>query len=100
MPQLLLDTITVVCSFTMYCTCRTKIGVLVLDGGNLVLENQMDLVGDLECSDGNCPTKTKESFYDFEKLQMCPASDGPPPTGDTGDVCAASVRACWQIYSL
>ena len=83
--------------FTLHRTRRTSVGVLVLYGTDLVLENQMTLGGDLECSDGDCPTATKESLYDFEKNQMCPAGDGPPPGDDDGDVCAASVRVLCDL---
>ena len=69
----------------------------MLDGANLVLENQMTLGGDLECSGMDCPTSTKQSFYDFEKGQICSAGDDDDGDED-GDVCAASVRSCWQIY--
>ena len=66
--------------------CRTSVGYLVLVNTNLVLEKNLDVVGDLECSDGECPSKTKKaSFYDFEKDQMCPAGF------DEGNTCAAAV---------
>ena len=85
--------------FTLHRTRRTSVGVLVLYGTDLVLENQMTLGGDLECSDGDCPTATKESLYDFEKNQMCPAGDD-NDGGDDGDndfVCAASVRVLCDL---
>ena len=68
----------------------------------------MEITGDLECSDGNCPSATKKSLYDFTKNQMCPVSDDGgddgndgSDDGDDGDydfVCTASVRVlCDQL---
>ena len=88
--QSLLDTKTLVCR--LWIMCRTTVGYLVLTSTNLVLEKDLDIVGDLEC-DGNCPTKTKESFYDFEKDQMCPAGF------EDGAACAASVCTSYELLA-
>ena len=73
---------------------------MLLINTNLDLEDDMDIVGDLECSSDGCPaTKAAQStLFQMEVQQMCPAADGTgpvtPPTGASGDVCRASVRAC------
>ena len=58
-----------------------------MTGGVLVLDKLLTLKGDLECSDGDCPTKSKAVLFDFEKNRVCSIDDG----GDSF-TCAASVR--------
>ena len=74
---------------------RESVGGVFLINTNLDLEDDMDIVGDLECSSDGCPaTKAAQStLFQMEVQQMCPAADG-PPSGGSGDVCRASVRAC------
>ena len=97
MPSSVIPAIAVFISFAVHRARRTSVGVLVLDGTELNLENDLTIGGDVECSDGDCPSTTKESLYDFETGQMCPVSDDNDDGGDGGDdgddesVCAASV---------
>ena len=62
-----------------------------MTGGMLVVGNFLTLKGDLECSDGDCPSKSKAVLFDFEKNQVCSIGDGDDSNGD-GSICAASVR--------
>lgn len=63
---------------------KTSVGHLVLVSTNLVLEENMDVTGNLDCASGECPAPAKGIFFDFGQDQMC------PNVGDDGTVCAAS----------
>ena len=78
-----------------------------MTGGVLVVDKFLTLKGDLECSDGDCPTKSKAVLFDFEKNRVCSIDDGgddddgDDSNGDDdggdddddgdGSICAASV---------
>ena len=67
--------------------------MLALDS-TLVLESMMELVGDLQCTEPDCPTTTKGVFWDLEEDQLCPA------VYDDGTICAATVRvACDPLHT-
>ena len=78
---------------------------MVLSGGRLVVSDMFTINGDLDCSDGNCPTKSKAVLFDFEKNRVCSVDDSDDGGGDDGGddgggdgsdgdghTCTASVR--------
>ena len=68
-----------------------------MTGGVLVLDKLLTLKGDLECSGGDCPAKSKAVLFDFEKNRVCSINDGSDDDDDGDDsngdglTCAASV---------
>ena len=73
--------------------CRASVGHLVMTGGVLVVDKLLTLKGDLECSGGDCPSKSKAVLFDFEKNRVCSIDDGGGDDDDgDGSICAASVR--------
>ena len=78
--------------------CSATAGDIVLNGADLILAGRdMEVTGNVECSAGGCPDteEAKATLYEVDEKEMC---SGAPPAGGDGDVCAASVRSCWQIY--
>ena len=83
--------------------CSATAGDIVLNGVDLILDGRdFEVVGNVECSDGGCPDSedAEATLYQVEEREMCSAQggDGNGDGNEDGDVCAASVRGCWQIH--
>ena len=78
---------------SLICSYRRSVGHLVLVSTNLVLEENMDVTGNLDCAGGECPASAEGAFFDFGQDQMC------PNVADDGTVCAASVSFSCRVTS-
>ena len=84
--------------------CRTSVGYLVLEV-DLVLEEDVAVTGDLDCSDGECgstkfetpatkQSKQKPRLYDFAKDKICPVNN------NEAAMCAGSVRFSCDLADI
>ena len=83
--------------------CRVTAAHLVVNSGMLSITEGIVVAGEKACVGENCETIDPPPFltYDGGERKMCELGTTTttpkpvtPPTGGTGDVCRASVRAC------